>query len=105
MHFENARRSDTFLLLPGSALKIKVLGPSCISCERTTINVQKALTELNLQADIEEVRKPQRISLYPVSNTPAVLIDEMNVSEGRVPTIEDIKVGLEEVKNWRARRT
>jgi len=91
-----------FLLLPESALKIKVLGPSCVSCERTAMNVQKALIELNLQADVEEVREPKRIFMHSVNSTPALLIDEIVACEGRVPTVDEIKEWIKQMKTWRA---
>lgn len=82
-------------------MKIKVLGPACINCERTALNVHKALEELNIQADVEQVREPKRIFLQGVTNTPAVLIEEILASEGRVPDIEEIERWIEQMKNWR----
>ncbi len=85
-------------LLSDEALKIKILGPACINCERTALNVDKALEELNTQADVEQVRDPKRIFMHSVSNTPAVLIDEMIASEGRVASINEIKEWIKQVK-------
>ena len=91
-----------FLLLPESTLKIKVLGPGCINCERTAMNVQKALIELNLQTDVEEVREPKSIFMHSVNSTPAVLINEIVACEGRVPTVDEIKEWIKQMKTWRA---
>lgn len=84
------------------SLKIEVLGSACVSCERTALNVLRALAELNLHAEFEEVREPKRISSRPVSSTPAVLIDGVVACEGRVPTSEEIKSWLAQMKNWQA---
>lgn len=93
-------RSWTNLLLD-EALNIKILGPACINCERTALNVHKALEELNIQADVEEVREPKRIFMHSVSSTPAVLIDEIIACEGRVPSTEEIGIWLKETNLWK----
>lgn len=80
-------------------MKIKVLGSGCIDCERTTLNVLKALQELDLQADIVQVREPKQILLYPITDTPAVVIDELIASEGRVPSTDEIRNWLEQTRS------
>ncbi len=68
------------------------------------MNVFMALEELGLQAEVEQIREPNRIYLHTVSNTPAILIDEMIASEGRVPDIEEIKGWIEQMKSWREKQ-
>lgn len=86
--------------LSDEALKIKILGPACINCERAALNVRKALEELNIQAEVEEVREPKRIFMHSVSSMPAVLIDEVIACEGRVPSAEEIRIWLKETDRW-----
>ena len=85
--------------LSDETLKIKILGPACVNCERTALNVNKALEELNIQAEIEQVREPKSIFMHSVSSTPALLINEMVACEGRVPSIYEIKDWIKQVEN------
>jgi len=89
-----------FILVADYALKIKVLGSGCIACERTALNVHSALAELNLRADVEEVREPKRIFTHFVNSTPAVLIDEIVACEGRVPTVDEMKDWIKQTETW-----
>lgn len=75
---------------------IKILGTGCPNCKRTEAVVQKAVTDLNIQAEIIKVEDIQDIMAYDIMSTPAVVINEKIVVKGRVPSIEEIKKLLED---------
>jgi small redox-active disulfide protein 2 len=72
-------------------MKIKILGTGCSNCknlEKTTLN---ALAEMNLAAEVEKVEDIQKIMAYGVMRTPALVIDEKVVLNGRVPSVSELK--------------
>ena len=76
-------------------MKIEIYGTGCPKCHATIRNVQKAVKELGLEQDVEvvEVKDIKAISAKGIFLTPGVVIDGVKVSEGRVPSPE-------EIKNW-----
>jgi small redox-active disulfide protein 2 len=65
---------------------IKVLGGGCDNCKKTKALAQQVVDELNLAAQIEEVKDIADIMAYGVMSTPAVVIDEKMVHSGSVPS-------------------
>ncbi|MEM3386787.1 MAG: thioredoxin family protein [Nitrososphaerales archaeon] len=76
---------------------VKVLGTGCPRCQETKRLVINALAELQLAADVQEVKDPREIAKHGVMFTPAIIINNQLVSQGRVPTYD-------EVKKWFAER-
>ena len=81
-------------------MMIEVCGPGCPRCHATKDNVGKALQELNLKEGedvaITHVRDPKMIAARGVMMTPAVIIDGVKVSEGKIPDVQDVKKWIEE---------
>lgn len=69
---------------------IKVLGTGCKKCKMLEENVRKAVEETGTDAQITKVTSLSDISAY-VMLTPALVVDEQIVAEGKVSTVEDIK--------------
>ena len=70
---------------------IKILGtgcPNCKSLEKATIN---AVAELNVDAFVEKVEEIQKIMMYGVMRTPALVINEKVALYGRVPSVPELK--------------
>jgi small redox-active disulfide protein 2 len=65
---------------------IKVLGPGCTNCKTLERVTREAVAELGLSATIEKVEDYGVIAGYGVMSTPALVIDEVVVTSGRVPT-------------------
>jgi small redox-active disulfide protein 2 len=63
-------------------MKIKVLGPGCINCEKLYQTTIDALAELKLAADVEKVSNLQEIQKYIVM-TPGLVVDEKVVHQGK----------------------
>jgi small redox-active disulfide protein 2 len=81
---------------------IEVCGKGCIKCETTEKNVLQALKELGLNPGVDvlvnHVRDIKMISARGVIMTPAVVIDGVKMSEGRIPEVKEIKGWLEKRK-------
>ena len=71
-------------------MEIKVLGPGCTRCQTTAKNVQDAVAESGVDADIEKVTDTMKIASYGVFGTPAVVIDGQVKCVGKIPTKEEI---------------
>jgi small redox-active disulfide protein 2 len=72
-------------------MEIKVLGPGCPKCEATKKNVEEAMHESDLNADITKITDTMEIAKYGVFGTPAVVVDGEVKSVGKIPTHDEIK--------------
>jgi len=70
---------------------VKVLGPGCPRCHETKRLVINALSELRLAADVQEVKDPKEIAKHGVLFTPAIIINNEIVSQGKIPNYEELK--------------
>jgi len=79
---------------------IEVCGKGCPRCHATKDNAIKALKELNLKEGedvaVTHIQDPKLMAARGVIMTPAVLIDGVKVSEGRIPSTGEIKKWIEE---------
>ncbi len=72
-------------------MKIEILGTGCMKCKRLAKNVEKAVAEMNLSADIQKVEDITEIMDKGIMLTPALIVDgELKVS-GRVADVAEIK--------------
>jgi small redox-active disulfide protein 2 len=77
-------------------MKIEVLGTGCAKCKSLMKNVEKAVAELGLQAEIIKVDGIQEIMNRGVMLTPALIVDGKSKMAGRTATVEEIKRMLKE---------
>jgi len=66
-------------------MEIKVLGPGCPKCEATKKNVEEAVNESGLNANITKVTDTMGIAKHGVFGTPAVVVDGEVKSVGKNP--------------------
>lgn len=76
-------------------MKIEVLGPGCAKCEAAEKNVEEAVRDLGLDAQIKKVTDIKEIASYGVLGTPAVVVDGQVRVVGKVPMVEEIKEWLQ----------
>jgi small redox-active disulfide protein 2 len=75
---------------------IEVLGPGCANCKKLAENAAAAVRELGLECEVEQITDMNVIIGYRVMLTPALAIDGVVKSSGRVLTVEQIKKILSE---------
>lgn len=72
-------------------MKIEVLGTGCMKCKRLFKNVETAVKELGIVAEIKKVDDITEIMERGVMLTPALAVDgEMKIS-GRVADVKELK--------------
>lgn len=72
-------------------VKIEVFGTGCMKCKRLMKNVEKAVKELGIDAEIVKVDDIVEIMDRGVMLTPALAVDgEMKIS-GRVADVKELK--------------
>ncbi|MEW5758704.1 MAG: thioredoxin family protein [Candidatus Omnitrophota bacterium] len=72
-------------------MKIEILGVGCPKCKQLMANVEEAVKELNIQAEIGKVTDINKITECGVIMTPALAIDGKVVSSGKVLNKNEIK--------------
>ncbi len=72
-------------------MKIQVLGTGCARCKAVTTNVEMAVRDLGLEAEIEKVTAIEDIMKFKILMTPGLVIDGQVKAAGRVPPVEEIK--------------
>ncbi|MBZ2175036.1 thioredoxin family protein [Schnuerera sp. xch1] len=70
---------------------IKILGTGCSKCGKLEKNLDKALNELDLQANILKIDNLAEIVGYGIMSTPGLIIDDEVKSVGKVPSVKEIK--------------
>ncbi len=74
-------------------MEIKILGAGCPKCKRLERIARDAAEEANVEATFIKVTDFGEIMNYPITSTPALVIDEQVKCSGRLP-------GKEEVIGW-----
>ena len=77
-------------------MKIKVLGPGCMNCEKLYEHTIDAVAELDLVADVEKVTDIREIQKY-VMMTPGLVVEEKVIHQGKpLPGKEKVKKLIQE---------
>jgi len=79
-------------------MKIQIAGPGCPRCQATEKNVINACAELNLPANISHVYDVKEYAKLGVMMTPAVIVNGKVIISGKVPTVQELKRLLSEIK-------
>ncbi|MDD3407911.1 MAG: thioredoxin family protein [Methanomicrobium sp.] len=72
-------------------MKIEVFGTGCLKCKRLMKNVEKAVSESGVSAEIVKVEDITKIMERDVMFTPALAIDGEVKVAGRVADVSEIK--------------
>lgn len=65
-------------------MEIKVLGGGCPKCKVLYNNVNSALRELEIKAEVIKVEDFEEISKFNVISTPALVINNVVVAYGKI---------------------
>jgi small redox-active disulfide protein 2 len=71
-------------------MKIQILGTGCPKCKKLTENVEAALKEAGVTAEVEKVTAVADIAKFNVMFTPALAIDGVVKVAGKVPDVKKI---------------
>ena len=71
--------------------KVQVLGTGCAKCKKLAENVEAALKDAGIEAEIEKVEDVREIMKFNILMTPGLVIDGEVKAAGRVPSPEEIK--------------
>jgi small redox-active disulfide protein 2 len=72
-------------------MKIQVLGPGCPKCRQLAANVERAVRELGLAAEVEKVTDIREIMKFGLLTTPGLAVEGELKSYGKVLSVEEIK--------------
>lgn len=72
-------------------MKIQILGTGCPKCKQLTEHAEEAVKSLGLDAEIEKVTQINDIMKFGVMITPALAVDGVVKSSGKVLSVDDIK--------------
>lgn len=72
-------------------MKVQVLGIGCARCQDLEKRVRDTLAEMNVAADIEHVTDLKRFAAMGVFVTPGLVIDGRAISQGKVPSRDELK--------------
>ncbi|MCM8829687.1 MAG: thioredoxin family protein [Candidatus Omnitrophica bacterium] len=72
-------------------MKIEILGTGCPKCKALTANAEAAVKELGIDAEIVKVTDIKEIMRYKIMLVPALVIDGVVKSAGKILSVEEIK--------------
>lgn len=72
-------------------MDVKILGSGCKRCQALEAHTVEALADLGVDASVSQVHDEADIVAYGVMSTPALVIDDVVVVSGRVPTTEQVR--------------
>ncbi len=71
-------------------MKIQILGTGCPKCKALAENVEKAIKQTGLDAEVEKVASVTEIMKFGIMMVPGLVIDGKVVSAGKVLRPEEI---------------
>jgi small redox-active disulfide protein 2 len=72
-------------------MDIRVLGIGCARCNELEKRVKDALAELGIAANVEHVTDLKELAASGVLMTPGLVVDGKVVSQGKVPSKDELK--------------
>jgi len=74
---------------------IKVLGTGCANCKTTSKIIKEVADRLEIAINLEKVEDIQDIASYSIMSTPGVVIDNVVVHAGGIPSQADVEQWLQ----------
>jgi small redox-active disulfide protein 2 len=72
-------------------MKIQILGSGCAKCRQLTAVTEQAAQDLGIQYDLEKVTDMKRYPEFGVMFTPALVVDGVVRSSGKVLSLEEAR--------------
>ncbi len=76
-------------------MKIQILGTGCPKCKQLTANVEQAIRESGVAAEVEKVTDIREIMKFGVMLTPGLAVDGEVKSSGKILSVGEIKKMIE----------
>jgi small redox-active disulfide protein 2 len=76
-------------------MTIQILGTGCPKCKQLTANVEQAIRELGVAAEVEKVTDIKEMMKFGVMLTPGLAINGEVKSSGKVLSVGEIKKMIE----------
>ena len=77
-------------------MEVKILGTGCPKCKRLEEIAHQAAEEAGIPATFTKVTQIGQITAYPITSTPALVINEVVKASGRIPAKDEIIAWLRE---------
>jgi len=74
-----------------TTMKIQILGSGCAKCRQLTAVAEQAAQELGIQYDLEKITDVKRYPEFGVMFTPALVVDGVVRSSGKVLSLEEAR--------------
>jgi small redox-active disulfide protein 2 len=74
---------------------IQILGTGCPKCKKLEENTRLVLSRLGLDCEVSKVTDIQSIMGMGVMMTPALVVDGVVKSSGRIPTLDELAAMLQ----------
>ncbi len=75
--------------------KIEILGTGCAKCNKLEELSKQAADEMGITYEVSKVKEINKIMEYGVMITPALVVNGVVKSAGKLPSIEEIKKLIE----------
>ena len=75
-------------------LTVKILGSGCANCKKLEAVAREAAALAQVEAEFVKVTDMNDILSFNVMSTPALVINDKVVSNGRIPSLADIQKWL-----------
>jgi small redox-active disulfide protein 2 len=75
-------------------VNIKILGPGCANCRKLEAVAREAAAAANVPAEFVKVSDMRQILQYDLLSTPGLVVNDMLVSSGRIPTVAEVQKWL-----------
>lgn len=74
---------------------IKVLGPGCPRCDQLAAAAKQAADQIGFEYELEKIKDISEFPSYGLMLTPGLVVDGKLIVQGKVPTVDEIRVLLE----------
>ncbi len=75
-------------------MEIKVLGPGCARCNKTEKLIREIISETGVKVKVEKVTNIMEIANFGIVSTPAVVVDGVMKSTGKIPDKDEVRSWL-----------
>jgi small redox-active disulfide protein 2 len=77
-------------------IQIQVLGTGCMKCNKLFADVEQAIAQAGVSAELSKVEKLEEIVKFGVAFTPGLVIDGEVKSQGKAPDTAQIVAWIQE---------